>query len=142
MSNRSASRRSRSMWPGLAEWFAGLPSRAKLRPMVPSQVMRLEDEMTDGPYQVWAEIPGIDPSKDVDITVCDGQLTIQAERSEKKESTERSESSYRPLVRTVSLPAGADEDHITATYDTRILTVSVPAAEPEPAEKRIEVTAG
>jgi HSP20 family protein len=42
-------------------------------------------------------------------------------------------------VRTVALPAGADEDDINATYDRGILTVSVPLSDDHPAEKRVEV---
>jgi hypothetical protein len=42
-------------------------------------------------------------------------------------------------VRTVPLPAGADEDDINATYDRGILTVSVPLSEDHPTEKRVEV---
>jgi HSP20 family molecular chaperone IbpA len=39
----------------------------------------------------------------------------------------------------VSLPAGANEDDIKATYDKGILTVSVAVSEPKPAEKRVQV---
>jgi hypothetical protein len=42
-------------------------------------------------------------------------------------------------VRTVPLPAGADEDDIHATYDRGILTVSVPLSEDSPTEKHVEV---
>jgi hypothetical protein len=42
-------------------------------------------------------------------------------------------------VRTVPLPAGADEDDINATYDRGILTVSVPLSEDHPTEKRVEI---
>jgi hypothetical protein len=42
-------------------------------------------------------------------------------------------------VRTVPLPAGADEDDINATYDRGILTVSVPLSEDSPTDKRVEV---
>ena len=45
--------------------------------------MRLEDEMTDDGYQVRAELPGIDPGSDVDVTTRDGRLTITADRSQK-----------------------------------------------------------
>ncbi len=89
---------------------------------------------------VRAELPGIDPAKDVDITVHNGRLTIKAERSEKKESKGRSEFSYGSFVRSVTLPAGADEDDITATYDKGILTVAVKVEEAKPAGKRIEIT--
>ena len=94
-----------------------------------SHVIRVEDEMKDGNYELRAEIPGVDPAKDVDITVRDGVLTIKAERSEKKESNGRSEFSYGSFIRSVTLPAGADEDAIKASYDKGILTVSVPVTE-------------
>jgi len=42
-------------------------------------------------------------------------------------------------MRTVPLPAGADEDDINATYDRGILTVSVPLSEDQPTEKRVEI---
>jgi HSP20 family protein len=71
--------------------------------------------------------------------VRDGQLTIKAERTQTSESNGHSEFSYGSFVRTVALPAGADEDDISATYDRGILTVSIPLAEEHPTEKRVEV---
>ena len=139
MNALSRQRQPRSLFPELAELFGGFPSMAGLRPVFDTRVMRLEDEMKDGRYIVRAEMPGIDPAKDVDITVRDGQLTIKAERSEKKDFDGRSEFSYGSFVRTVSLPAGADEDDIKATYDQGILTVSVAISEPKPAERRVQI---
>jgi HSP20 family protein len=132
-------RRTRSLFPELSEWFAGFPSFAGFQPVFETRMMRLEDEMKEGKYEVRAELPGIDPAKDVDITVRDGVLTIKAERSEKKEFKGRSEFSYGSFERTVTLPAGANEDDIKATYDKGILTVSVPVAEAKPAEKRVKI---
>lgn len=132
-------RQPRSLFPEFSELFAGFPTWAGLRPALETRVMRLEDEMKEGRYVVRAEIPGVDPAKDIDITVRDGQLTIKAERSEKKEFNGRSEFSYGSFVRTVSLPAGADEGNIEASYDKGILTVSVPVSEPKPAERRVQV---
>jgi hypothetical protein len=75
---------------------------------------------------------------DVDITVPDGHLTtITAERSAEENLNGRSEFAYGSFVRSVRLPADADEDDITASYDKRILTVSVGLSQPKPAEKRI-----
>ncbi|TVS89636.1 Hsp20/alpha crystallin family protein [Mycobacterium helveticum] len=127
------------LFPEIADLLAGFPSFAGIRPMFDTRLMRLEDEMKDGRYEVRAEIPGVDPAKDVDITVRDGQLTIKAERSEKKEFDGRSEFSYGSFVRTVSLPAGADEDDIKATYDKGILSVSVAVREPTPAKKHVTI---
>ena len=87
-------RQPRSLLPDLAEWFTSLPSRAGPRPLFDTHLLRLEDEIQDGRCVVRAEIPGIDPARDVDITVRAGRLTIKAERSEKKEFDGRSEFSY------------------------------------------------
>jgi HSP20 family molecular chaperone IbpA len=139
MSTLPIRRQPRSLFPEFSELFAGFPSMAGLRPVFDTRVMRLEDELDDGRYVVRAEMPGIDPAKDVDVTVRDGQLTIKAERTEKKDFNGRSEFSYGSFVRTVSLPAGADEDDIKATYDQGILTVSVAISEPKPTERRVQV---
>src|SRR3974390_776010 len=106
MSSLPAQRRARSLFPEFSELFAGFPALTGLRPAFDTRVMRLEDEMKDGRYLVRAEMPGVDPAKDIDITVRDGQLTIKAERSEKKDFDGRSEFSYGSFVRTVSLRAG------------------------------------
>lgn len=132
-------RRQRAHFPEIADLLPGFPSWAHIRPVFDGNVIRLEDEMKDGVYEVRAELPGIDPAKDVDITVRDGRLTIKAERTEKKESKGRSEFAYGSFVRSVSLPPGADEDAIKASYDTGILTVSVPVNEAQPAEKHVPV---
>ena len=123
----------------LAELFPGFPAWAGFWPMPHANLIRLEDQMEDGHYVIRAELPGLDPAKDVDITVRDGELTIKAERSEKKESKGRSEFSYGSFVRSVSLPAGANEDDIKASYDKGILTVSVAVPETAPQEKHIAV---
>ncbi len=133
-------RRGHSLLPEFADFFAAFPSFGGLRPVLDTRLMRLEDELKDGRYEVRAELPGIDPATDVDVTVRDGQLTIKAERTEKRESNGHSEFAYGSFVRTVSLPAGADENDITAAYDKGILTVSVAVSDAQPAEKHIQVT--
>lgn len=140
MSTPDVRRAPRALFPEIADLLAGFPSFAGIRPVFDAHVMRLEDELTkDGRYEVRAEIPGVDPAKDIDITVREGRLTVKAERTEKRQENGRSEFSYGSFVRSVSLPPGADEDDITATYDKGILTVSIGMAEPKNAEKRIQV---
>ena len=85
--------------------------------------------MQEGVYEVRAELPGVDPAEDIEVTVRDGRLTIKAERTRPSESNGRSEFTYGSFVRTVALPEGADEDDINATYDRGILTVSDPLSE-------------
>jgi HSP20 family protein len=107
--------------------------------------MRIEEEMQDGTLVIRAEVPGVDPDKDVEITVTDDRLTIQAERrseeTETKEHGYRSEFRYGSLVRTVALPKGTTTDDVTATYTNGILEVRVPMpAEVTEAAKRVEIT--
>jgi HSP20 family protein len=139
MSTLPVHRQTRSLFPEFSDLFAAFPSFAGIRPVFDTRLLRLEDEIKGGRYEVRAEIPGVDPAKDIDITVHDGQLTIKAERSEKKEFNGRSEFSYGSFVRSVSLPTGANEDDIKANYDKGILTVSVAVSQPKPSEKHVKI---
>ena len=139
MNKPAVQRQSRPLLPELSELFNGFPTFASLRPLFDSRLLKLEDEMKEGVYEVRAELPGVDPTDDIEVTVRDGQLTIKAERTPTSESNGHSEFSYGSFVRTVALPATADEDEIHATYDRGILTVSVPLSEDHPTEKHVEV---
>ena len=143
MNKLAVQRQSRPFLPELSELFngfsAGFPTFAGLRPLFDGNLIRVEAETKDGIYELRAELPGVDPVEDVEITVRDGQLTIKAERTQTSEAIGRSEFSYGSFVRTVSLPAGTDEDEIHAIYDRGILTISVPLGEDEPAQKRVEI---
>jgi HSP20 family protein len=94
------------------------------------KMMAVEEFMQDGTMHVRAEIPGIDPDKDVEVTVENGALEIKAERTEKQETTERhmyrSELRYGSFARTIPLPDGVDDSKIEATYKDGILEVTVP----------------
>lgn len=148
MNKLAVQRQSRPLLPELSELFTGfptfanfptLPTLSSLRPLFDNRVLRLEDEMKQGVYEVRAELPGVDPSESIQVTVHDGQLTIKAERTQTSEANGHSEFSYGSFVRTVPLPAGADEDEIHATYDRGILTVEVPLLDDRSVEKRVEV---
>ena len=95
-----------------------------LRP-VSGHLVRVEDYVRDGNYVIRAELPGIDPDKDLEVTVGGGVLTINAERREEITDKHRSEFHYGTFSRSVTLPAGADEEHIEATYGHGILEVTV-----------------
>jgi HSP20 family molecular chaperone IbpA len=102
--------------------------------------IRIEETLTDQEYTVRAEMPGMDPDKDVHVTVVDGVLTIRAERTEEQKTAHHSEFRYGALRRSLRLPGNVDTDRITASYDKGILTVTVPLAAPEPAGKQIPIT--
>ena len=105
------------------------------------------EEYTEGNHLVIrAEVPGIDPDKDVKITVTDGRLRIEAERKEETEQKDkdsyRSEFKYGSFVRDVPLPLGAKKDSIKATYKNGILTVKVPAMKAGEEVATVPITKG
>jgi HSP20 family protein len=88
--------------------------------------IKVEQEMKEKEIIVRAEIPGIDPDKDVHIHVSDGMLTISGEREESKKSGTRSEFYYGSFTRTLPLPNGTSDKGVRATYKDGILEVHVP----------------
>ncbi len=95
-----------------------------LRP-VAGHPMRVEDFVRDDSYVIRAELPGVDPDQDVEVTVADGILTIRAERREESASKHHSEFRYGTFSRSLTLPADADEEHVEAIYGHGILEVTV-----------------
>ena len=112
-----------------------------LRPAA-SHPMRLEDSIKDDTYVLRAELPGLDPDKDIEVTVSKGVLTISAHRHEETEGKHRSEFRYGAFARSVTLPEGADQDHVRASYDRGVLEVVLALKEEgsEKTPKRIPIT--
>jgi HSP20 family protein len=88
--------------------------------------VRIEDFVEEGAYVLRAELPGIDPEKDVEVSIENDMLTIRGERREETKEKNRREFHYGSFRRTVSLPKGADADKITASYTDGVLEVRVP----------------
>lgn len=92
--------------------------------------MRVEEIRVDGTLVVRAELPGVDPDKDVDVSVSDGVLHISAKREKRDEKKSkgnyRSEFRYGEFSRDLTLPAGVDPGAVAATYKDGILEVRVP----------------
>ena len=121
-----------------------LPERLGLGSMFGDKdLLRVEEYAEDGSLVVRAEMPGIDPDKDVEISMHDGMLHIRAERrdiSEHKTKAEyRSEFHYGMFERTLPLPPGITVGDVTATYRDGILEVRLPKAE-DPQTATVPVT--
>jgi HSP20 family molecular chaperone IbpA len=112
------------------------------RPQPASYVIRVEDSLTEREYHVRAELPGMDPTEDIAVSVENGILHIHAEREEREEGKGRSEFHYGVLERSVRLPGNADADGISATYDKGILDVTIPLKDRESAGRKIPVGNG
>ncbi|MDH6574710.1 Hsp20/alpha crystallin family protein [Kitasatospora sp. MAP5-34] len=121
--------RHRVMLPDLIDWlgsgFPTLPVRGgpDLHP-IPIEVTE-----EDGHYVVRAELPGMDPEHEIEITAEGDVLTVRAEHTESKQDKQHSEFRYGSFQRSVRLPVPIPEEGVEADYQDGILTVRVPLAE-------------
>jgi HSP20 family protein len=106
--------------------------------------MRTEEFVDGDALVVRAELPGIDPDKDVELTITDGVLHIRAERRQKSEQKTkeayRSEFHYGSFERSVALPVGTKEEDVKASYKNGILEVRVPLGEAKSATTKVPIT--
>ena len=108
--------------------------------------LKVEEFQEDGKLVVRAEMPGIDPDKDVEITVTDHTLHLRAERRSESKTEDkkgfRSEFHYGSFSRSIPLPAGATEDDVKATYTDGILEVRFPIDTADAEATKIPVARG
>ena len=125
-------------WP---EFFRGFEP---FRPLLAGQ-LHVEEFIDDGTLVVRVELPGIDPDKDVELTVSEGALHVRAERRQEKTLEEkevyRSELRYGAFSRVLPLPVGTSEQDITASSTAGILEIRVPFDQKKAEVTRIPVTA-
>ena len=116
----------RALFPGLIDWlespWAGPPQFTAAR------TFRVEEGARDNRYVIRAELPGLDPEKDIEVTVEGSTLTIHAERRQEDSGPYRSEFRYGSLTRLVRLPAKVDAKDVTARYERGVLEVECPGA--------------
>lgn len=139
-------------WPSLWSGWLGRSWPSAIIPPAPEwwadrDGMHLEEFREDGTLVVRAELPGIDPDRDVEITVAGGTLCIRAERREKHEATGdgdfyRSEFRYGQFTRTLPLPGGVGAEDVAADYTDGILEVRLPLRAAGPGPARVAVTRG
>lgn len=112
------------------------------RPDVPEMMRRFFDsdwetgwlrveEFRDGDtYVMRTELPGVDPDKDVEISVDNDMLHVRAEKEEKTEHTAkdgyRTELRYGSFVRDMHVPSGTNAEDVKATYKDGMLEIRVP----------------
>jgi HSP20 family protein len=122
---------------GLAAWSLAQASPAS------GSAVPVEVYIRDGQYELRAELPGLDPERDIEITVAGEILTITARRPEDTRGRQHSEFRYGTAERSFRLPPSADLSRIQASYGHGILTVCVLLAPDTeaPLSRRIPVLA-
>ena len=108
--------------------------------------MKMDQYTEGGTLVVRIEMAGLDPEKDVEISLDGDVLHVTAERREEDETKERTytrrELRYGSFHRDLLVPAGTSEADVKASYKDGILEIRVPTAvqiPPAPAV-RIPVT--
>ncbi|HAM02806.1 MAG TPA: heat-shock protein Hsp20 [Acidimicrobiaceae bacterium] len=120
--------------------------RRFLEPELTGSWIKVEEFVDGDQFVLRAELPDVDPDKDVEVTVSDGMLHIHAERQEKSEHHDKegysSEFRYGSLRRSFTLPAGTQEDEVEASYRDGILEVRVPTTGTKASVSKVPVRRG
>ena len=127
-------------WP-VPRWFPDM-ARGLMDPGLSQVLPRVEEFVEDNEMVIRAELPGIDPDRDVEITISDNSLRVRAERREESRDESdgyRTEFRYGLFERIIPLPAGVNEEQVRASYKDGILEVRVPIDQERAEAKRIPV---
>ena len=112
----------------------------------PFRDIKVEEFIDGEQLVVQAELPGVDPERDIDVSVENGVLTIAAERREsnreKFDKGFHSEFRYGSFVRQVRLPAGTSPEVVSATYKDGVLEIRMPKPSAEATSRRIQIQRG
>lgn len=112
-------------FPRLMDWFEDFSPLDLIWRNTQAHPIKIEEFFKDDNLVIRAEMPGVDPDKDIDVVAGDGFLTIKGERKEEHEDSHRSEFYYGSFMRTIPLPTGVDEKSVKAEYKDGILEVQI-----------------
>jgi HSP20 family protein len=108
----------------ISDW-AGSPLSTVHRQVSGPRPIRIEQYPDGTAYVIRFELPGIEPARDLQVSVQTGVLSVRAERRDEMPVKHDSEFGYGEFARHVALPLGANVQNVTATYHNGILTVRI-----------------
>jgi len=133
------SRRQPSPVAEMLDWLES-ETPFSLRGFGPAPYVRVEDYIENDTYVLRAELPGVDPEKDIELEVDAGTLTVRGEGREEEKDKRHHELHYGAFSRTVQLPRGVRAEDVKASYDNGVLEVRVPCPERAAESRRVPVT--
>lgn len=104
--------------------------------------VRIEEHVDGKTYMLRAEVPGVDPAKDLTVTYHDGALRLQIRRTDSRKDKTHTEFTYGTYDRTVPLSTGIDEDSIRASYQDGILEIQATVSDPQQSTRAIPIAIG
>ncbi|WP_037568653.1 Hsp20/alpha crystallin family protein [Phaeacidiphilus oryzae] len=138
--------RHRTLFPDLMQWletgFPGFPTLPVTGGGAEAHAIPIEvdEDEKAGAFVVRAELPGLDPQHDIEITVDGDLLAIRATHTDSRTEKGRSEFRYGSFQRVLRLPAQIPEKGVKAEYRAGILTLTVPMpVKPKEAARTIKV---
>lgn len=106
---------------------------------------RIDVIQRNGDIVLRAELPGVDPEKDVEVQVEDDRITIRGQRKQEVETKDeqflRVETNYGAFQRTLPLPAPVEPEQVRATYRDGVLEIAIPRSESAERSRRIPIQA-
>ena len=90
--------------------------------------LKVEDYFEGDRHIIRADIPGVDPDRDIQLSVEGGMLRLRGERRAEEHDRYHTEIRYGSFERLITLPRGTKPEDITAEYADGVLTVSAPTA--------------
>ena len=109
--------------------------RAPMAPSLDTSVSlpAIDISETDSAYLVKTDLPGM-RKQDLDITIDDGVLTINAEHAEETDEKKngrliRQERSYGKFSRRLRIGTNVDDKKVTAKYQEGVLSLTLPKEE-------------
>jgi HSP20 family protein len=108
-----------------------------------SRAMPMDAYRTEDQFVVRFDLPGVDPGS-IDLTVEKNVLTVRAERSWQPSEGQEVVVQERPqgvFTRQLFLGDALDAEHVEASYDDGVLTLTIPVAE-RAKPRKVNVIAG
>lgn len=90
--------------------------------------IRIEEYVDGDRHVIRADLPGVDPAKDIRLEVEGSVLRLRGERRTEKHEEHRSEIRYGSFSRVLTLPPGTRAEDVTAEYADGVLTVTMPSS--------------
>jgi HSP20 family protein len=121
-----------------SDW-AGSPMSTIHHRTMQAQPIPIEHYSDGNSYVIRLEIPGVDPVRDLTVTVETGTLSVLAERRDSTPEGCETEFRYGSFARHVTLPPSASAQDVAASYRKGILTVRISMPETDTGPRAINV---